>query len=139
MLNNRFRANDDTSSCFAAVRNHQGFKYGDAWLKRFGPDATLEDVSKSISSDPIVPVQWAHWLLKNFGKDFDESIRSHMIEKIRKHEGQEMAAFILWRDSEWLTDEEDSILESIWRNNLPMVEKELKRGLHSRAKVIGDN
>jgi hypothetical protein len=124
----------EATKCIEAVRAHRTFKYGNAWLSRFPPSTTLENVTDAIVNDPIVPVQWAIWLLKNFGDEFDTHCRRRFIEKLSKDNMMEMHAFLIWRDTPWLTDEEDAMLETIWRGKLPTVEDELRRGLHPRKK-----
>lgn len=130
----KFKREHPAAESINAVRSHRTFKYGDAWLSRFSPSATLDDVTDAIANDPIVPVLWAVWLLNNFGDEFDVHCRRKFIEKIAKNKSTEMHAFLIWRDALWLTDEEDALLEAIWKGRLPTVEDEIRKGLHPRKK-----
>lgn len=134
MDNNKFKSSDNIVEFCNSLKKHRKFNCGSEWLDKFDNSMTIDDIGEDVCNDPSFPVQWAYWLLKFFGKNIDINIRGYMFKKILQHEKQEMNAFLLWRDSEWLTDDEDIILESIWKNKLPVVESELKKGLHQRVK-----
>jgi len=130
-----YRADRPAVACIAAVKAHRTFRHGAAWLGRFAAGRSLREVVTAIRDDPVVPVEWARWLLKNFGPEFDEECRACFLAKLGKYDRQAMWSFCAWRDFAWLTDAEDGALEAIWRGKLPTVEAELQAGLHPRAKA----
>jgi hypothetical protein len=70
----KFRPKHPARPSITAVLAHRTFRHGSAWLGRFGASATLREVVNGIRDDPIVPVEWARWLLKTFGDDFDAAV-----------------------------------------------------------------
>lgn len=132
----RFRHRQKAVLAITGVKAHPQFVYGAAWLAQFGETAELSDVTTAIRDDPVVPVQWAWFLLNKFGDEFDVESRAHFIAKAAQHEGQAMLAFALMRDAAWLTDEEDVALYAIWQGQLPAVEAEIAEGQHPRAKGV---
>lgn len=75
---------------------------------------------------------WAAWYLSVFGKENDVELR----EKIFAHIKDPMMAFSLYLRLDWLTDEEDKLLEAKFKGKLPTAEAELAQGIVKRAKWL---
>ena len=99
-------------------------------------DGTCADGFKLFLEDKSMPEGWAIWVLTNVGKDLDEKCRKFFIDKIT----DVRVAIQLHLDCEYLTDEEDKLLESKFivgeKNVFPTIEKELSTGIVTRAKVV---
>jgi len=72
----------------------------------------------------------APWTLLKLGRDAPPELRDILIEKVR----DPMIAFTLYLRLEWLTDEEDKLLEEKFKGKLPTAEKELADHIVTRAK-----
>ncbi|MBM3473270.1 MAG: hypothetical protein FJX75_08395 [Armatimonadetes bacterium] len=131
-----FRADDRAAAAIAAVMAHPTFRHGAAWLARFGPEATVRQVVEALRDDPVVPVEWARWLLKNFGARFCPECRRCFLAKLAKHEGQETWVASFYERTPWLSDEEDALLLPI-ADGLPEFEYRRRNGLLRRAKEGG--
>ena len=74
--------------------------------------------------------RWAAWDLKVLGAETNTELRKVLIGKIK----DSMLAFRLYLDLDFLTAEEDKMLEAIFGGKLPAAEKELAEGVVTRAK-----
>jgi len=72
----------------------------------------------------------APWTLLKLGRDAPPELRDILITKVK----DPMVAFSLYLRLEWLTDEEDKLLEEKFKGKLPTAEAELKKGIVTRAK-----
>jgi len=93
--------------------------------KEKSPNATVKDMVESTPEQ-----HWAAWYLQVLGKETDTEMCKVMIAKIE----DPMLAFLMYLKVACLTDEEDKILESIFKGKVPTVEQELKDGIVSRKK-----
>jgi hypothetical protein len=84
--------------------------------------------------DPEYDPAWGIWLLKVFGLEVDLKQRLKAIEEIK----DPMQALDVYISLEWLTDEEDKLLESKFKGKLPRAERELKDGVVKRLKNGGN-
>lgn len=73
---------------------------------------------------------WSAWVISHWGKEMDNDTRMAFIENVK----DPMLALSLYLRLPFLTDEEDKVLESVFRGKLPRAEKELAEGVVSRAK-----
>lgn len=101
-----------------------------AWSKRFLGKTIEEMRDASCLQDKDYNPSWGVWLLISFGTGIDIIIRKRLIIAIK----DPMMALRLYLDLDWLTDEEDRLLEGIFKGKLPTPEKKLTDGTLTRAK-----
>jgi len=97
---------------------------------------TLDRLLAIYVNDKDAPEGWAAWNLRTNGKDLDEDCRKFFINKIKDSN----AAIQLHINCDYLTDREDTLLESKFKVNgkniFPTIEKELATGIVTRAKAV---
>jgi len=98
------------------------------WMEQY------KDLSwdECIDSHKIDDQSWAMWLLVKVGKVSNLELRKKLIDRIR----DPMMAFSLYLRTDWLTDEEDRLLEAKFKGKLPRAEAELSQGIVKRKKWL---
>lgn len=71
------------------------------------------------------------WFIYTFGEEIDPSLRKKIFASSVK---DSMTAFQVYLRCRWLTDEEDKLLEAMFKGKLPTAETELEKGIVTRAK-----
>ena len=124
MPDKRWRKNTPASKKLEALKKAGACAEALEYLKT---SATVMDLGVNIPADKP---EWAVWDLTVFGKDEEVAIRKVMIAKIK----EPMMAFRMYLDLDFLTTDEDKMLEDIFKGKLPRAEKELADGVTARAK-----
>jgi hypothetical protein len=103
---------------------------GLTWIKQF---STWGECSKSADKDidPSYEEAWGIWYLINFGESTGVESRLRLLTGIH----DPMHALKLYTSLEWLTSEEDTLLQSKFKGKLPTAEAELKTGTVVRSKA----
>jgi len=91
---------------------------------------TLGQIADKLGTDPTYAIGWGIWLLVKFGAEIDLPLRKKVIDAVK----DAMTAFGLYLTLNWLTDEEDKLLEEKFKGKLPTAENELEKGIVTRAK-----
>lgn len=102
----------------------------DWWAKRKA--YTLLELAKEYLAATNTPASWAAWYLEVIGNKADLEIRKCMIVKIT----DPMQAFSIYLGCDFLTDEEDRLLEEKFIGKLPRAEQELRDGVVRRKKMV---
>ena len=115
-------AHSQTDACVEAVD----------WVQNTNSvEMTFGQAMEELLRDEKVPQSWAVWCLVSFKDEFDKEVREKFMDKIT----DTMMAFCLYVDMPWLTDDEDIILESKFKDKLPSAEAELAQGIVERKKA----
>jgi len=99
-----------------------------AWHKRY-VGKTFGELADNMS-DPAYKPAWAAWALRYMGRASEATIIRTCINKIT----DPMMAFQLYLDLDWLSDDEDELLEAKFKGKLPTAEAELAQGIVKRKK-----
>jgi hypothetical protein len=89
------------------------------------PSMSMATGMEFFLDDPQAPQKWAVWILLNLYDDMSQDLRYLWIKKIT----YEMEAFQLYIHQKNFTEEEEKILEALFKNKLPTAEKELATGI----------
>ena len=76
--------------------------------------------------------QWTLWTLIDHGDQMAPALRQSFFGRISDCPPQ---AFSAYRSCDWLSDEEDKMLESIFEGKIPLTEQNLQDGFIIRKKV----
>lgn len=100
------------------------------WYRHF-TDVPFGESIDAVLADTTANPSWTAWFLTILGEKIDPEPRKRLLGKIR----DPMMAFSLYLGCEWLTDEEDQLLEAKFKGKLPAAEAELAQGIMSRRKT----
>ena len=98
-------------------------------MKQYKNLSFIEGIDRFLEDDEAKQ-GWAVWGLRRFGKQMSLKVREGFIAKVY----DPMRAFSLYLKLDWLTDEEDKLLEAKFKGKLPRAEKELAQGIVKRKK-----
>ncbi len=90
----------------------------------------LGEMADAALTDPEFDQSWELWYLYFFGADTEVECRKKGLLLIK----DPMMAFQVYLTYDWLTDEEDKLLEEKFKGKLPTAEAELRDGIVKRAK-----
>lgn len=113
-----------------SIRLQGGCMDGPTWMEQYR-DLPFSKCMDHFIEDPEVDQSWATWYMVRLGQETNLDIRKKFIEKI----SDLMMAFTLYLRADWLTDEEDKLLEAKFKGKLPTAEAELVKGVVKRKKV----
>jgi len=100
-----------------------------AWVRKHA-NKTWGEAADDMVADASFEQGWAAWVLTKMGRVDDATIIKAHIDKIT----DPMMAFQLYLDLDWLSDEEDKLLEAKFKGKLPTAEAELAQGKVKRKK-----
>ena len=100
-----------------------------ALLKK-NPEISVGESLDLINSDEKADETWAVWNLFHAKGNLDEDVQNGFIRKIKTP----MFALQVLLKCEFLTAEQDAVLEKIYKGKLPTAEKELRTGVITTAK-----
>ena len=80
--------------------------------------------------DPNADEAWVGWCFTLYYDFWSPELRLDCVKKLKN----EMSAFNLYLNNKKLTDEEDAILETKFKDKLPKAEQQLKEGKLKREK-----
>lgn len=99
------------------------------WMEQYKGLSFIEVIYRFLQ-DPKADESWAAWGLRRFGKQMSPEVKEGFIAKVH----DPMMAFELYTRLEWLTDEEDKLLEAKFKGKVPTAEAELANGIVKRRK-----
>ncbi|HCP60310.1 MAG TPA: hypothetical protein DIT43_01870 [Dehalococcoidia bacterium] len=108
--------------CEQAVDHYQAFR-----------DRPCREAFDDLRDNPLAERSWAAWLMLVFKDKMSQSIRRRAIDKII----DPMTAYHIYVQCDYLTDEEDILLEAKFRGKLPNCEAALDSGAIQRVKDGG--
>lgn len=134
MMSEEFKAKDSLSGLYKVL---QKLNACDEALDRYADESFVvnDDIFSDIQHSKDVDQSWAMWSLTVLGKRLEESLRHRCIDKIRTA----MEAFIIYLDCDYLTAEEDKLLEEKFKGKLPRAEQELRDGIVRRKKTEAES
>jgi len=107
-------------ACDEALERYERFEFD-----------TNEAAFTDLRDSREVDQSWAIWMLRVIGSKMSKPLRQMCIAKIT----DPMQAFSVYLDCEWLTAEEDKLLEEKFKGKLPRAEQELRDGIVRRKKT----
>lgn len=92
-----------------------------------------EVVMKYISTPEAQADQgWGIWTIMALYNHLEPDFRLEFFKKVK----DPMSAFMLYINLPKITNDEENVLESVFKGKLPTAEKELKKGVVKRKKII---
>ena len=122
------RSGDSFSKYLDMVRELSACKEFMDYASRYEKD-TIEVAYNAMSKE--VSPSWAAWALQQLGSKLEERMRHILIGMIT----DPMQAFSIHLDCDYLTAEEDKLLEEKFNGKLPRAEQELREGIVRRKKT----
>lgn len=96
-------------------------------------DMTMQDVADIFLKDPNRDDRWVDWVIRTWGHLGEPKADwIYYIKSIRTPQ----IALRLYLDIEWLTDEQDEFLISVFKKEMPNAVKEINEGIVKRKKVM---
>lgn len=100
-------------------------------LLKAKPEMLVPEALDALCKDEKAPQGWSVWIVAKGNGEIDTEVQNGFMKKIT----DPMTALQVLLQADYLTAEQDAVMEAIYKGKLPTAEKELRTGVITTAKA----